>query len=961
MSSATQPIALAADNPMLLEALAGHWQVSGGFVDVFAVRRVGGQLLGRREFLLRVDGGGSLCGTPPAAAEPDVALLAVGDLDSQLVPAPDPAAAAEAWVLAVDETMRDPARGWTEHLAVPGEAEWPAGAQLGCAGRQVLWATVLAGGVTAADGEEVGPEAPPQPLTAVTPLHFQLPSRLLLREASQLTAAELAAALAGHRAMLLRHAAKVLEARATERAARIAQRARAAEASMAQGLAGLSGLAAGTPLGEAAAEPVWQALVLVAAAAGQPLPPRPAGMAAEVPVAERLAGYAIAAELRLRRVLLRDGWWRRDSGALLALCNPGARPVALLPGRGGYRMVDAATHRARPLSRAQAEHLEPEAWMLYRAFPAGPVGLGGLLRFIAGGLRQDSARLLLLSLATAVLGIAAPVAAGLLGGSLIPRSDQTALLVLGGGLLAAAVGAASLELTRSLLLQRIEGRFSLDTQAALFDRLLRLPVGFFRRYGAADLADRVLAVERFRRSLAGAGLGGLLTGILALANVAVMLVCNVRLGVLGVAVAPLAAAVSLWLCLLQVRRERSLAEHRGRAQNLVLEAIGGLAKLKAAGAVERAFAVWARLYGRQHRDAMAAQRLNNWQAVFGAGFLPLATAALFVVAASLSESLRLEAAQAAALALAAAEPPPPPGAFGLGAWLAFATAFGQLMIGGDRFVQAVGSVLTAVPLYARAKPILATPTETGRGSHDPGLLSGALEFSRVSFGYAAGAPPVLHELSFAVQPGEYVAVVGPSGSGKSTILRLLLGFETPLSGALLYDGRPLATLDAAAVRRQVGVVLQNSRLQAGSILDNIGGGRPIELEEAWQAAQLAGLAREIRALPMGMYTMLQEGGTTLSGGQRQRLLIARALARRPRLLLLDEATSALDNRTQSVVAEAVSGLGLTRLVVAHRLSTIAMVDRVLVLDRGRLVQTGRFDQLMAEPGLFRDLARRQLT
>jgi NHLM bacteriocin system ABC transporter ATP-binding protein len=959
--SATQPIPLGADNALPLEALAGQWRVAGGFVDLFVVRRIGGQLLGRREFLLRVEVGGGLCGTPAAAAEPELALLAVGDLDSRLEPAQDPAAAAEAWVLAVDETMRDPARGWTEHLATPGEADWPVGALLGCAGRQVVWATVLAGAAVTADGQDIGPGAPPRPITAATPLRLQQPSRLLLREAGELGDAELAAALVEHRAVLLRHAAVVLQARAEERAARILQRASAAQASMAEGLAGLAGLAAGSPAGESAGEPVWQALALVAAAVGQPLPSRPASVAAHLPVAERIAGYAIAAELRLRRVLLRDGWWQRDNGALLAVQTAGAVPVALLPSRGGYRLLDPVTQRPRPLDRAEAAKLEPEAWMLYRGFPASRVGLGGLLRFISGGLRRDRVRLVLLSLATALLGVAGPVAAGLLAGALIPRSDQPALLILGGGLLAAAIGAACLELTRSLLLQRIEGRFSLDTQAALFDRLLRLPVGFFRRYGAADLAARVLAVEHFRRTLSGAGLGGLLSGVLALANVAVMLACNVRLALLGVAVALVATVVSLWLCVRQVRRERSLAEHRGRAENMVLEAIGGVAKLKAAAAVERAFAVWARLYGRQHRDATAAQRLNNWQQVFGAGFLPSATAALFVVAATLNESLRLEAAQAAAWALAAAAPTPPPNIFGLGAWLAFASAFGQLMAGGNQMVQAVSSALAAVPLYARAKPILETPTESGHGSQHPGLLSGAIEFNRVSFGYSADSTPVLHELSFTVQPGEYVAVVGPSGSGKSTVLRLLLGFETPLSGALLYDGRSLATLDAAAVRRQVGVVLQNSRLQAGSILDNIGGGRPINLEDAWHAVQLAGLTREVRALPMGMYTMLQEGGTTLSGGQRQRLLIARALARRPRLLLLDEATSALDNRTQSVVAEAVSGLGLTRVVVAHRLSTIAMVDRVLVLNRGRLVQSGRFEQLLAEPGLFQELARRQLT
>jgi ABC-type bacteriocin/lantibiotic exporter with double-glycine peptidase domain len=215
-------------------------------------------------------------------------------------------------------------------------------------------------------------------------------------------------------------------------------------------------------------------------------------------------------------------------------------------------------------------------------------------------------------------------------------------------------------------------------------------------------------------------------------------------------------------------------------------------------------------------------------------------------------------------------------------------------------------------------------------------------------------------LSFTIEPGEYVAIVGPSGSGKSTILRLLLGFETPTTGSVLFDGLPLTSLDLRALRRQIGVVLQNGRIQAGTILTNIGGGRPISPEEAMQAARLAGFADDLGMLPMGLHTVLTDGGGTLSGGQRQRLMIARALARRPRILLLDEATSALDNRTQTLVTETVARLGLTRIVVAHRLSTIARVNRILVLDRGELVQSGGYDELTQTPGLFRDLARRQM-
>ncbi|HEY0419881.1 MAG TPA: ATP-binding cassette domain-containing protein, partial [Acetobacteraceae bacterium] len=556
-------------------------------------------------------------------------------------------------------------------------------------------------------------------------------------------------------------------------------------------------------------------------------------------------------------------------------------------------------------------------------------------------------------------GLSVPLAFGILGDAIIPRSDLPALATLGGALLAAAFGAASVEVSRGLLLQRMEARAMHDTQAALLDRLLRLPADFFRRFGSADLADRILIIDLVRRSLTGARLNGAIAGLLALGNVVVMLACNLPLGLLGTMLALVAGGFGLRLCVPQARIERRQAEDRGRTVNLTLEAISGVAKLKVAAATDRVLALWLRAYGRQHRSFIAARRITTWQAVFLTAFLPLAMIALFLLAAPVDLAAGLRDAQVMGGPSGDDAGSPASSRFSLGAWLAFSCAFGQLMAGIGQMLPAVSGSVAAVPVHARAKPILEAPLESRAGYKPPSVLSGAIEFSHVSFTYAATDALVLPELSFNIRPGEFVAIVGPSGGGKSTILRLLLGFETPGSGAVLYDGRPLATLDVAAVRRQIGAVLQNGRLQAGSILDNIGGDRPIELGEAWSAVELAGLAPDIRALPMGMYTMLSEAGGTLSGGQRQRLLIARALARRPCVLLLDEATSALDNRTQSVVAEAVASLGLTRLVVAHRLSTIAAADRILVLCQGRLVQMGRYGELMAEPGLFRDMAERQ--
>jgi ABC-type bacteriocin/lantibiotic exporter with double-glycine peptidase domain len=296
----------------------------------------------------------------------------------------------------------------------------------------------------------------------------------------------------------------------------------------------------------------------------------------------------------------------------------------------------------------------------------------------------------------------------------------------------------------------------------------------------------------------------------------------------------------------------------------------------------------------------------------------------------------------------------------LGTFMAFSAALGNLIAASLSAAGQLITALRAIPLYERARPLLRmSPEGRGRGGRT-GALRGEIELSDVTFRYDVQGPAILDRLSLRIAPGEYVAIVGPSGSGKSTLMRLLLGFETPQSGAILFDGTASEQFDPAALRRCMGVVLQQSKLSPDNLFQNIVGNSGQSLDDAWAAARMAGLAEDIAAMPMGMHTTVLEGGQGLSGGQRQRLLIARALVRRPRILLFDEATSALDNRTQDVVSTTLAALPATRVVIAHRLSTIAHADRVLVLDRGRLVQSGTYAELLASPGLFATLARRQL-
>jgi ATP-binding cassette subfamily C protein len=401
-----------------------------------------------------------------------------------------------------------------------------------------------------------------------------------------------------------------------------------------------------------------------------------------------------------------------------------------------------------------------------------------------------------------------------------------------------------------------------------------------------------------------------------------------------------AAGVTFFGGWIQLQVERPLNELRGKLSGRVLQLINGVARFRVSATESRAFATWAADFSEQRRLTNRARIIANRIAVFNAAFPVLACAAIFFFAAQpmLTTGHTL----------------------GTGSFMAFQAAFLQTLMCVIELSACTLAVMSVVPLYERARPILTALPEEAAAQNQVPELDGRLELSHVSFRYKPDRPLILDDISLSVRAGEFVAFVGPSGCGKSTLFRLLLGFERPESGSISYDGLELSTLDAAAVRRQAGVVLQNSTLFSGDIFTNIVGSMLLTLDDAWEAARMSGLDTDIEAMPMGMHTMVGEGGAGLSGGQRQRLMIARALVHRPRILLLDEATSALDNQTQAIVSQALDRLRATRLVIAHRLSTVMRADRIVVLEKGRIVQQGRYEELLGVPGMFQELAKRQL-
>lgn len=660
------------------------------------------------------------------------------------------------------------------------------------------------------------------------------------------------------------------------------------------------------------------------------------------PATDPVTAAARASGMRVRPVLLEDGWWRTDSGPLLARTEgEPARWVALLqeaPGRYLLHGPSAADVPQR-VTAAVARTLAPVAHSFYRPFPASGLSFRGILRFAARGCGRDLTRIVLLGLAGGLLGLLTPVATGALFNTIIPSAERDQLWQVTSILLAGAIATGMFELGRRLSLVRLDGRLGATVQAAVWDRLLSLPLGFFRPYSAGDLAVRAMGIDTMRQTLSGAAVTAALGGMFSLSNIGLLFYYGGSLAWWAVLLLATAIGATLTIGCGQLRLQRRIVPLSTRTSGLVLQLLNGISKLRVAAAEGYAFAQWANLFSQQRRLQIRSRTVSNSLIVFNAVFPALG---MLVIMA---------AATAGGTAVAAIR---------TGDYLAFSAAFGACLAASVSLSTAAIEALGLVPIYEAVRPILAAAPETTDAERDPGVLTGRIQAHHLTFSYRPDVPATLIDVSLSARPGEFVAIVGPSGSGKSTLLRLLLGFEPPDTGSVYFDGQDLAGLDVRAVRSQVGVVLQSGRIMAGDLFTNIVGSSIHTLDDAWTAARMAGLDDDIRAMPMGMHTVVSEGANTLSGGQRQRLLIARAIVNRPRMLFFDEATSALDNRTQAIVSTSLAQLSATRIVIAHRLSTIEHADRILVMERGRIVQSGRYATLINRDGPFAELASRQM-
>ncbi|GAA3090129.1 NHLP bacteriocin export ABC transporter permease/ATPase subunit [Streptomyces rectiviolaceus] len=680
----------------------------------------------------------------------------------------------------------------------------------------------------------------------------------------------------------------------------------------------------------------YAACRLVAEAAGITL----SGAAEGGAVSDRIdpvEQVAVASRIRTRAVRLDGRWWRENTGPLVGHRAASGAPVALLWRRGGYESVHPTSGRRMRIDQSNADEFEPQAVMFYRPLPEGTLTPWSLFRFSMKGTGVDVRNLAIAGVVTVAIGALVPIATGQVLGVFVPNGEKSLIVQVSLAVMITSIVSAAFMLLQNLTILRMEGRMESALQPAVWDRLLRLPTRFFASRSTGELASAAMGVSAIRRVLSGIGPVALQAGSIGAMNLVLLLLYSVPLALAALAMLAVIAAVFLTLGLWELRWQRRLVELSNKLNNQAFQTLRGLPKLRVAGAESFAYAAWAGEFARSRELQQRAGRIKNVTTVLNSVYLPLCTLIMFILLAG-----------------------PARGSLTAGEFLTFSTAVTMLLTSVTQLTGALLSAAAVLPMFEQIKPVLDEAPEVRGASTQPGELQGEIEARALSFRYADDGPLVLDDVSLAIRPGEFVAVVGPSGCGKSTLLRLLIGFDKPVSGSVLYDGQDLSALDQAAVRRQCGVVLQNAQPLTGSILDCICGAETFTQEEAWEAAAMAGLAEDIKRMPMGLHTMISGGGA-VSGGQRQRLMIAQALIRRPRVLFFDEATSALDNETQRTVIDSTRALNATRIVIAHRLSTVMDADRVIVMSEGRVVQQGPPAQLLADTGgRLHELVRRQM-
>ena len=637
-----------------------------------------------------------------------------------------------------------------------------------------------------------------------------------------------------------------------------------------------------------------------------------------------------------RTVKLVDGWYKDAIGAMLAVRKSDDSVVALIPaGVSGYTFLDKESGKRVRVNSRNQELFETEAIVFYKSFPLKEVSVPELLHFMRQTLSlSDFVWIALATLAVTLLGMLSPKLNNILFSNVIESGSMGLLFALSVFMLCVVVSQMLITAVKELIIARINTKMNVAVQAATMMRILSLPSDFFKKYSSGDLFSRWQQMNTLCDLLVSSVLTAGLTSVFSLVYISQIFVYAPALVIPALCVIGATILLSIISAFMQMRVSEKKMELASKESGMSYALISGMQKVKLAGAEKRAFARWGNLYAKEAKLAYNPPMFLKMNSAISVAITLVGTLVMYYVAVRSQVSVA--------------------------DYYAFDTAYGMVSGAFMSFVSVALTMAEIKPVLDLVKPILQAVPEVSQGKQVITRLSGGIELSNVSFRYNENMPLVVDNLSLKIRPGQYVAIVGATGCGKSTLMRLMLGFETPDKGAVYYDGRDLSTIDLKSIRKKIGVVMQEGKLFQGDIYSNIVISAPhLTIDDAWEAAELAGIADDIRRMPMGMFTVISEGSGGVSGGQRQRLMIARAVAPKPKILMFDEATSALDNLTQTKVSQSLDSLKCTRIVIAHRLSTIQQCDRIIVLDKGKIVEDGKYEELIKKDGFFAELVARQ--
>lgn len=637
-----------------------------------------------------------------------------------------------------------------------------------------------------------------------------------------------------------------------------------------------------------------------------------------------------------RTVKLSEGWHKDAVGAMLGTLREDGSVAALIPsGLSGYVYIDAKTKKRIKINQKNEKLFEEEAVVFYKPFPLRAIGIPALIRYITGTLSASDFILVgAAAFAVSLIGMLMPKINHIIFSDIIESGSLQLLGAVSVFLVCISISSMLMNVVKSLITAKIDTKMNISVQAAAMMRILSLPADFFKEYSAGELSSRSQYINALCSVLVSTILTTGFTSLFSLIYISQIFIYAPAMVIPALLITLAMVVFSLVSTLAQMKIAKRQMELSSKESGMSYALISGVQKIKLAGAEKRAFARWGNLFAQQAKLSYNPPMFLKINSVISTAISLTGTIVMYYMAVVSQISIA--------------------------DYYAFNTAYG--MVSGA-FMSLSGIALTIArikPIFEMAKPILSAVPEVSEGKQVVSRLSGGVELNNISFRYSENMPFVLDNISLKIRPGQYIAIVGKTGCGKSTLMRLLLGFETPQKGAIYYDGKDMSNIDLKSLRRNIGVVMQNGRLFQGDIFSNITISAPrLTLEEAWEAAELAGIAEDIRHMPMGMHTLISEGAGGVSGGQRQRLMIARAIAPKPKILMFDEATSALDNLTQKRVSESMDSLKCTRIVIAHRLSTIKQCDRIIVLDKGKIIEDGRYDELIAANGFFAELVSRQ--